>query len=98
MRNTPKDDPFERTSVTLYRSLVRLLDVEAEVTGRSASAIVRDALQEYFARQEPEPLPSFVGIGASGFTDTSARAEELVAEVVEERHPRKRRRVATRRR
>lgn len=84
-----QEGPAERTSVTLPRSLARRLETEAEVTGRSASAVVRDALQEYFARhEEEESLPPFVGIGDSGHTDTSERAEELIAEIIEERHPR----------
>lgn len=79
------DDPKERTTVSLPRSLARRLEREAEVTERPVSAVVRDALQEYFGRQEPEPLPVFVGIGASGTTDTSERVHEVVGDMIEER-------------
>ncbi|MFA5786211.1 MAG: hypothetical protein WDA71_04365 [Actinomycetota bacterium] len=64
--------------MTLPRPLARRLSVEARTSGRAASAIVRDALQEYFAKQKAPPLPSFAGIGASGRADVSERAEELI--------------------
>lgn len=75
--------------MTLPRSLARRLSLEADVTGSSASAIVREALQGYFARQAPEPLPSFVGMGDSGRNDVAERADELLDEIMEERFRRK---------
>ncbi|MHB2021526.1 MAG: ribbon-helix-helix domain-containing protein, partial [Candidatus Xenobia bacterium] len=69
----------ERTTVTLDRALARRLTVAARTSGRSVSAVVREALEKYFASQDEPDLPSFTGIGDSGHTDTSERAEEILA-------------------
>lgn len=66
----------ERTTVTLPRSLARRLRLEAEALGRPISAVVREALEDYL--QSDALLPTFTGIGASGSSDTSERAEELI--------------------
>jgi len=68
-----------RTSISLPKSLVRRLKVEAKMRKKPASAIVRTALERYFDRAEPEALPPFVGIGASGRRDIAERSEELIA-------------------
>jgi hypothetical protein len=72
------DGPPQRTTITLPPALATRLRAAAEASARSVSAIVREALQEYFDRQAPAPLPSFTGAGASGRGDVSERAEELI--------------------
>jgi metal-responsive CopG/Arc/MetJ family transcriptional regulator len=79
-----REEPAERTSVTLPAALAARLTYEARRSRRSASAVVRDALTRYFADDTPAELPPFVGIGASGHSDTSARVDETVGEVLDE--------------
>lgn len=76
-----------RTTVSLPRRMAARLSYEADLTGRAVSAVVRDALERYFAGQEEPPLPSFVGVGESGHGDTAERAEEIIGEIIEERFP-----------
>ena len=73
-----KQATSERTTITLPAPLARRLTVEAQTTGSSVSAVVRDALEAFFAKEKAPPLPSFVGVGASGRRDVSERAEELI--------------------
>lgn len=70
--------PSERTSITLPADLMRRLIAAARGSGRSASAVVRDALEAYFSQTSVD-LPSFAGVGDSGTTDTSKRAEKIIA-------------------
>lgn len=83
-----RDEVSERTSITLPASLANRLTYEARRTGRSASAVVRDALTSYFTDATPASLPSFVAIARSGRTDTAEQAEEIIGEIVDERFPR----------
>lgn len=69
----------ERTTVTLPRQLARMLRTEAQRSGRSVSALVRDAVRAYLEGRASPPLPSFGGVGRSGREDVSERAEELLA-------------------
>lgn len=69
----------ERTTITLPRQLARTLRMEAQRSGRSVSALVRDAVRAYLEGREPPPLPSLTGAGRSGRQDVSERAEELLA-------------------
>lgn len=69
----------ERTTVTLPRQLARMLRTEAQRSGRSVSALVRDAVRAYLEGRASPPLPSFAGVGRSGREDVSERAEELLA-------------------
>lgn len=41
--------------------------------------LVREAIAEYTARNEPEALPGSLGLGRSGAGDVAERAEELLA-------------------
>ena len=79
------DEETERTSVTLTRSLARRLTYQAEATETSASAIVRDALQKYFADQPKRATPKFVGLGHSGSGDIASRDEQIIGELIDER-------------
>jgi hypothetical protein len=69
----------ERTTVTLPTSMARRLRVVAEARQRSASHIVREALEAYLESQVPVGLPGFVAIGDSGRGDLSERIEDLIA-------------------
>jgi len=80
--------PVERTTVSLPRALARKVDYEARRTGVSRSAIVRDALERYWADEPERPLPDWVGSGDSGRHDVAKRAEQELAEIVDERFDR----------
>lgn len=86
MSNT-HNERYERTSVSLPRSLALRLRHQAAARGTAISEVVRDALTEYLDRQEPPPVPSFAGIGASGEKDGSERVDEIVAARFERRKP-----------
>jgi plasmid stability protein len=78
-KRTSVGPTMERATITLPGSLARRLRIEAQVTGRSLSAVARDALEAYLGSDESPPLPSFAAAGASGRHDVSERAEELIA-------------------
>jgi metal-responsive CopG/Arc/MetJ family transcriptional regulator len=79
-----RKEPMERTSVTLPRSLATRLSYEANRRDTSASAVVRDALTQYFTGEgEPEP-PAFIGMFSGGHGDTSTRVDELIAAYLDE--------------
>jgi plasmid stability protein len=79
MRTSP-EGPAERTTVTLPGELARRVRFRARIERRSVSSILREALEAYLEGAEPPPMPSFVGIGESGRSDTSERAEEILRE------------------
>jgi predicted transcriptional regulator len=70
---------MEKTTLYLdpadYRRLKRL----AAARRRTPAALVREAVAEYVAREAPDDVPRSVGAFASGRTDLSERAEELLA-------------------
>jgi len=77
------EGPAERTTVSLPTSITRLLKAEAQMSRRSVSSIVREALEAYLSGREQPGLPSFVGIADSGKGDLSERVEDLLAEAIE---------------
>lgn len=69
-----------KTTVNLPRELVAALDAIALREGKSRSAVVRDALDEY-TRARRGPLPAWVGmIEADDGTLTSANVDEWLRE------------------
>jgi hypothetical protein len=76
--NTASAPLAERTTVSLPRALLNRLRLEARAAGLPVSTVVRAALESYFARAARPRLPSFAGSGASGRSDVSERAEELL--------------------
>lgn len=72
---------MKRTTISLPDGLASALEREARRSGMSASQIVREALE---ARLGPagraSALRSIVGLGRSGYTDTSERMEEILRE------------------
>lgn len=71
---------MKRTTVFLEEGLLRRAQQVARREGWSFAQLVREALAQYLAggRLGKRKLPSFVGMFASGHTDTAARAEELL--------------------
>ena len=55
----------------------------ARMEGRPFTALVHDALTEYIQRHRPRRKLSFVGIGRSGYADTSERHHEILAQAVD---------------
>lgn len=77
------EGPAERTTVSLPTSVSRRLKAEAQMSRRSVSSIVREALQAYLDGVEQPGLPSFAGVVNSGKGDLSERVEDLLAEAIE---------------
>ncbi|TMD14259.1 MAG: CopG family transcriptional regulator [Chloroflexi bacterium] len=70
---------MRRTTILLQDDLADQLDYERRRQNRSTAAIVREALMGYLAggKSSNKRLP-FVGLGASGKTDTARNAEEIL--------------------
>ena len=79
-----REQPTERTSVTLPRDLARKLRDYARSHDDSASGVVRDALERYLTDRPEEAGIEFIGIGSSERGDTAARSREAFGEVMDE--------------
>jgi len=67
---------MKRTTIFVPEGLERDLQLYARRAGKSAAAVVREAVAAYLARRGPEKrLPSFAGAFASGRADTAERNE-----------------------
>jgi len=77
------EGPADRTTVSLPLSVSRRLRAEAQMSRRSVSAIVREALEEYLGGRAQPELPSFAAVGNSGIGDLSERVEDLLSEAME---------------
>jgi hypothetical protein len=72
---------MKRTTLTLPDDLSDLLQREAKRHRTSVSEVTRRALRAYFGLNgEKRRAIPFANLGASGYTDTSERAEEILAE------------------
>lgn len=72
---------MRRTTVQIDQALYMDLQQLAEQKGKTPTRVIREALAEYVvANREVSKLPSFAALGASGYTDTAERAEELLEE------------------
>ena len=71
---------MKRTTIFVPEPLERDLQLYARQERKPVASIVREALAEYLAaRREPlSALPSCVGIGESGRSDTAELHEELL--------------------
>lgn len=80
---------MKRTTVFLDESLERRLKQRARREGKSFAQCVREAVAAYVASPVPRPrgLPAWVGMFDSGHTDTSARVDEILAEVWDKKGP-----------
>ncbi len=67
--------PMKRTQVYLPEETAEELAAVAAAEGRSAAAVVREAVADYIARRQPEPgenpILDLVGIGREGPTDAA---------------------------
>lgn len=70
---------MKRTTIYLDPELEVLLKLETLRQKRPMAEIIRDAVHAYVTR-EPRKAPPGGGAFASGRTDTSERAEEILAE------------------
>ena len=72
---------MKRTTIQAEEKLLLELENLAYRRGTTMSQMVREAIAEYVvSHREETKLPSFFGIGASGRSDVSERAEEILAE------------------
>ena len=70
---------MKRTTIFVPEPLERDLQLYARNERKPVAWVVREALAEYLAaRQSAAPLPSFVGVGASGRSDIAERHEDLL--------------------
>ena len=71
---------MRRTTIFLDPDLLRRAQEEAQREGRSFAGLVREAVAAYLDRGQVESqrVPSITGRFASGQSDTSERADELL--------------------
>ncbi len=79
--------PMKRITITAPEELLEQLRQMAAARHISLAALIRESLEEYVERHNlrsrPGPLPRSLGIGASGYTDTSERASDPRDELFE---------------
>jgi Ribbon-helix-helix protein, copG family len=72
---------MKRTTVKISEELDTLLRHEADRRGLTISEVIREALESYFSLNgTPRRRFLAAGAGSSGYTDTAARIEEILAE------------------
>ena len=69
---------MKRTSVFIDEQTLYKLNRAAQQAGVSAASLVREAITAYLASPKTSAVPSIVGAFASGTSDTSERADELL--------------------
>ncbi|MGI9112693.1 MAG: CopG family transcriptional regulator [Gaiellaceae bacterium] len=68
------------TQIHLGEEEVSLLDAEARATGASRSELIRRAIREAYAKEQPRRRPRTIGIMASGRINAANDEEWLRAE------------------
>ena len=69
----------QKTTVYLDADDYRRLKALARARRQSPASLVREAVAEYAAREQPRGRPRSIGIGTSRKGDISERAEDLLA-------------------
>ncbi|HVL66159.1 MAG TPA: CopG family transcriptional regulator [Vicinamibacterales bacterium] len=69
----------QKTTVYLDADDYRRLKSLARAQGRTPAELVREAVAEYTAREQPRRRPRSIGAGRSRTGDVAERAEELLA-------------------
>lgn len=69
----------QRVTVTMPAQLSEELARESADRRTTVSAVVREAVVEYFARRVPEGLPEFVGMAEHPDTELSEHVEDAIA-------------------
>jgi hypothetical protein len=77
---------MSRTTIMADDELRDELRPIAKQEGVSLAEVIREGLE--WRAQTRRRVPSFIGAIASGYTDTSERAEELIAEYIRAKHAR----------
>jgi hypothetical protein len=82
---------MKRTTVFLDEPMLRRLKQKARADGKSFAQCVREAVAAYVAPPSgPRRLPDWVGTFSGGPPhDTSERVDEIIAEALERRWPRR---------
>lgn len=78
-------NPVLRTTVYLNADDYRRIKALAQAEGRTAAELVREAVAEYAARKDTPARPRTLGAGRSGSGSLSRQAEELLADLGEDR-------------
>lgn len=68
-----------KTTVYLDADDYRRLKSLARANGRTAAELVREAVSQYAAREQPRRRPRSIGAGSSHSGNVAARAEQLLA-------------------
>jgi predicted transcriptional regulator len=68
-----------KTTVYLDADDYRRLKTLARSKGRTTAELVREAVSQYAAREQPRRRPRSIGAGSSRTRDVAARAEQLLA-------------------
>lgn len=81
---------MKRTTVYLEEDVDLELAELARQQDSSKAELIRKALNGFVKaeRQENPPVPSWVGAGRSGQPDLAERDEEILAEILDEKHER----------
>jgi hypothetical protein len=75
----------KRTTVKLPEEFDARLRKEAELRQTTVSALVREAIEQFLVgRPRRRRRLPFTGLFASGYTDTSERVDEILAEIFED--------------
>lgn len=70
---------MKRTTITADENLLYEARYQAELEGKTFTALVQAALAEYIkAHRTPRQLPEFVGMGRSGDGTISSRDKEIL--------------------
>jgi hypothetical protein len=67
-----------KTTVYLDDEIVAALKGISKRSAKPQAQLIRDALRAFTSTVNPPPLPSGMGMFASGHTDTAARRKELL--------------------
>jgi hypothetical protein len=87
------------TTITIEAAadLLTALEKTAQSQATTVESLIKEVLQQYLSTSAREPVVpadepkkySFIGIGRSGKKDISIRAEEILAEEMGRRYPRR---------
>ena len=81
---------MKRITISLPDDLAARVEREARRNRTSVSAVVRQSLADQLAppAESGKRRIPFAGLFASGYSDTSERVDEILAEIYEKRHAR----------
>jgi metal-responsive CopG/Arc/MetJ family transcriptional regulator len=79
---------MQRRTISLPDNVADALDREARRRHVPFSQVVREALEEQFGINDDEQDFPFIGLGASGYTNTSEEVDQVLDEILSEEEAR----------